>query len=342
MGELGNEARPEQGMMRTPRYAAMPTRDPIQESWFSSLPDSLQRAILATNALTNRDIPVYFRSYHGAHRLAFDVVPEELRTRVAVTSTFSVALNCYLDYWADTAGRSDIVDEAARCIFEREPPKAEELSDLPRIWSGYIQSLEIAPRIDATMDLIMQEWSRFFRSLYYSIEINQDIDALDEPFTYRSALANLSGNMLGTHKHVVDMSFSPGWEPAWTDPAIALGREMDKVVRIGNCLKSWRQEISMHADFSNMICAVAIEHGVVDTKALKTEDSSILIARLESTEVESLGGRTIEVFLADRVAALLSSIEVAFGLLHFVDVRRYVDALRQTVADQHQGSVESR
>lgn len=306
--------------------------------WLEGMPTFYRDMVKRSNLVTNRDILVHYRTYRGALYLMFDSVPSELRPSAAMGSALCIIIACYLDYYADTVPRVDLMEEARAHVLDGHPIVSSELAQLPEMWKAYLNAISNGPNFIDFRTTLLEQWDALFEAKLHSIRINTNPDERND---YRTAMAKFTGNMLGGHKHVLDMMHSPGWDPAWTSTALDLAWRMAAVVRIGNCLKSWRQEISLHRDISSTVCATAIEHGVVDWFQLKRGDPSVSIQRIEETRISALGDRTSIEHLQHEQAKMLDAME-AMGRVAFTDLARYVGALRTVVADQMKGSAERR
>ena len=311
----------------------------IAQQWLEGMPFFFQEIVQLTNKATNRDIHVHFRTYRGAQHLMFKSVPDKFRSSAALTSSLGVAITIYIDYWADTVPRRDLIEQAyAHMLTGTSIPENSKINALPEMWRKYLETIKAAPLVATFFEYLMETWRHLFDAMFYSLFINNTDDYLP---TYSIALNRSSGNMLGTHKHIIDMCFSPHWRSEWTQLAFELAEKMTHIVRIGNCLKSWRQEIALHRDISSTVCAIALEHKVVDRKSFKSEDPHVIIRQIETTPIPALGSLTALEFLRKEVLRYFSEIE-GMDVSGFVDIANYVNSLKLVLQEQLKGASENR
>jgi hypothetical protein len=308
------------------------------QQWLDGMPGFYQELVERSNRVTNRDILVHYRTHRGALYLMFDSVPDELRPPAALTSALCIVIACYTDYWADTVPRPDLIEEARDHIIAGRPIRSPEIAEIPAMWRAYLATVAAGPNFTDFRSALMEEWNTLFDAKLHAILINTDDAATHD---YRTAMDKLKGNMLGGHKHVVDIIHSPGWDTSWTPTALVLARKMSAIVRIGNCLKSWRQEVALHRDISSTVCATALEHGVVDRAQLKHGDPQQAIALIETTRIPSIGDLTATEFLQQEQLDMLEDAERLEGVV-FTDLGRYTGALRTVISDQMKGAAERR
>src|SRR5690606_20140732 len=99
-----------------------------EQAWLQSLPADLQDEINLTNQTTGRDVAVFQRTYNGTLYLMFQTVPPEYQLEAAAVSSFGVALDVLLDFWADTQSRADLVAGAKTHMLEGASSTPAELS----------------------------------------------------------------------------------------------------------------------------------------------------------------------------------------------------------------------
>lgn len=311
-----------------------------EQAWLQSLPADLQDAINLTNQTTGRDVAVFQRTYNGTLYLMFQTVPPEYQLEAATVSSMGVALDVLLDFWADTQARADLVAGAKTYMLEGENPSLAELSPLVTIWGAYQKRVQQAPLYARFRPLLMQEWAGLLEAMRYAVLVNTDQST---PYNYAIAVEKFAPNMHHNIKHVVDMCFSPAWDEAWTSPALALAQDAQVVTRIGNWLKSWKQELRVHRDITSGVFALALEQGVVSRAEVldPSLDPEPIIQKIETTPIEALGGHSAVSFIEAEAQRIISAIE-QLPAPPYMDTLKYAQALHQVILDQSKGDNEKR
>jgi hypothetical protein len=330
-------------------------------AWKQSLDSELQTAIEIVMASGNRSIYAFYETYAPATTFVFTTVPDEYLTEVATVSTIGVGLDIAIDDVADQVidrQESQAVIDRAISVIKGESTTIELYTEWGRrkamafeiVWALYRRRIQAAPCFDQYCQLWQDEWLKLIGSMQYSLDVNTDPHF---PYVFDTALEQLAPNMHLVIKHVIDLCYSPSWDEADTTFALAFARQAEKIMRISNWLRSWRQELrqaefkqeqGLRRDISSGVFAMAVTAGVVTQAALFEDDTETLIRRIESGGVEDTL-RAYAIWLAHNVRA---SVDVHLQVRgdgkkpFFVDFDIYGDALNRMTAEPHLGGNQPR
>lgn len=312
--------------------------DLVARQWLDTMPESLQKAVKITIEVTQRDFIVFLRVYKGANYLLFSTIPPHLHETVSQVSVAGTTLNIFLDYWADTHNRLDLIANAREYMLQGRPILHPELEHLPFLWEYYNQRVQEAPLIERYRPLLLREWANLFEAMRYSVLVNTDPTL---PLSYETSLQKMGANMHYSILSMAEICFSERWEEAWTAQAEELTRIGQSITRISNWLQSWEQELIMHKDITAGVFAVALAHGVVSRAEVQAADSQAIIDRIASTPIPALNNLTAPNFLLAEGQRLLQEL-YQLNDLPFIDTQRYHDGMGQVLKELSLTLIEKR
>ncbi len=322
----------------------MPPISTDPQIWLTQVPVFLQQGVMLTLQHSNRDLAVFLRTYLGTLQLMFNTVPERYRTQAAALSSLGVAINVLLDDIADRDGRSDLI-EIARQYMVGGVRKAvcPDLTALVIMWDSYLEQISQAPLYAKLEDRLLYEWNKLLNAMAYSIVVNTDVTHVHN---LADSIRMASPNMHHVIKHVVDICFSPDWNPDQTDAALEFAERAQIVSRIGNWYKSWQQELRQHRDITSGVFALACDWGLFTKTQLldPTLDPEVIIKTIETHkhEVEDDKFLTAPEFLLEYAYKSIVQIQNWTVSLPFTDLTHYGQMLYLTIEQQKQGTNESR
>ena len=152
----------------------------------------------------------------------------------------------------------------------------------------------------------------------------------------------LAPNMHHAIKHVVDICFSPEWDPAHTERALELAATAQVVTRIGNWTKSWQQELLVNRDITSGVFAVAVDWGPYTRSQLldRALAPETVIETILAYTHPTLGLNAVDT-LYQLAQARIDAIAAQPLYDDFIQRPVYVQALQQVIKDQAAGKNES-
>lgn len=315
---------------------------PTQAQWQAENPDFLNEAIdlVLTEGFGNRDVAVFYRTDLGARYLMFTTVPPEHRKIAAALSTLGVAMNVFLDDIADQHQNSTLIDGAKAMMLDGKAVPHDGLTPLNRMWTNYWKHISTSPNFSVFEDLLMGEWGNLLNAMSYSILVNSNAPI---DYSLNNSIQNLAPNMHHVIKHVVDMCYSPGWNSSLTPPAMELMREAQIVTRIGNWVKSWRQELSVNRDITSGVFAVTSDWNIFTRDELLDINipADEIIRKIESYR-DPQSERNPENYLLALADTYIQEIRETPDYDAFINREQYAAALKQVLQDQADGKDEKR
>lgn len=313
-----------------------------QDAWLKQNPPFLNECIdlVLTYGLGKRDLAVFFRTDLGARYLMFHTVPEEYQAIASAISTLGVAINVFLDDIADQQKNHALLSAAHAWMIEGKAPNYNELKPLTHLWNTYLAHISCSPNYETFKGLLSSEWNNLLGAMFYSIRVNSG-----EPcdYTLDTAIRYFAPNMHHVIKHLVDICYSPDWDPDMTALAMELAQKAQIVTRIGNWVKSWQQELRVNRDISSGVFALAVDWKIFTHAELLdlAIDANQIIQHIENYVQPEFGLHPVEYLL--RLAHNHIDEIRTHELYHrFVDQELYTQGLKQVIQDQADGKDESR
>jgi hypothetical protein len=310
------------------------------ESWKQRLAPHVQEAIdlVLSSKYGNRGLDVFYRTSIGADHLTFITVPEHLRVPANNVSIIGIAIDIYIDDIVDKCRDQALFEHAYNfMVHRRRPPQA--LRPLERLFEIYYSTINRSPNFKHYEFMVWREWKGVLDAIAYSVAVNDVTQTVD--FTYENAVHQLASNMHHAVKHTVDICYSPDWSDTLTPIARQLMHHAQIVTRIGNWLKSWKQEYLVDRDITSGVFALAIEWGVVTREALLTSDApEKLIERIDAYQHPERGA--INQHLLERIQHELDIIQAIPDVEQIIDRAAYIAALQNVVERQLAATNEKR
>jgi hypothetical protein len=312
------------------------------QDWQNNNPPFLNNAIQAVldHGFGTRDWQVFYRTDLGARYLMFTTVPEIYHNQAAALSTLGVCINVFLDDIADQMGDRQLLKQAQNLILKNEPPSDSTLDAVKDIWEAYLEQIGKSPNFQIYQRLLFSEWEKLLGAMFYSVQVNSTAPC---PYNLECAIEKLAANMHHVIKHVVDICYSPQWDPLHTKLALQLARKAQVVTRIGNWTKSWQQELSKTRDITSGVFAVAVDWGIFQRQEL-------LNPSIPASSIIETIDQYLHPELAINAVQHLYQIaqnhieEIATEPLYdaFIDRAIYCEALQHVIRDQAAGADENR
>jgi hypothetical protein len=313
-----------------------------QAEWQKQNPAFLNECInlVLTQGFGKRDVAVFFRTDLGTRYLMFNTVPEEYKTIASAMSTLGVAINVFLDDIADQRKDYALISAAHVLMIEGKASHDTNLAPLTRLWDVYSQHIVESPQYEAFKDLLMAEWNNLLGAMFYSTQVNSDAPC---DYTLENSIQYFSPNMHHAIKHLIDMCYSPNWNPEMTALAMELAQKAQVVTRIGNWVKSWQQELSVNRDITSGVFAVATDWGIFTREELLDPmlAANQIIHQIENYVHRELGHNPVE-YLLIQANNLIDEISLHPSYHYFINQEQYVQGLKQVIHDQAAGKDESR
>lgn len=288
-----------------------------------------------------RQLDVFVRSYQGAKYLVLKTVPNGKIDEVATVSTIGIIVNVFLDDWADQYARRDLIEEANAFMFKKHRIKSREIMYLEFIWRSYWEILNGAESIETVREELIRAWENLVNAMVYTIDINLGNIIPSFPLS----LDRLSPNMHYTIKHLVDVAFSPNWNPENFEPLKKLSTYGERVTRIGNWIKSWEIEVSQFEDktktrdISSGVIAYAVDKEIITMEQLRELPSKEVIKTIKNARIE---GKSIIDILLTKANSYMEKIAGIENIERIVDVDKYMEMLKIVITQQLKSSGEAR
>lgn len=311
-------------------------------AWQAANPPFLNQGIatVLSNGFGKRDLAVFYRTDMGTRYLMFTTVPEAYRRIAAAVSTLGVAINVFLDDIADQRGDEGLIRQAQAWMLHGVRPEAEGLRPLILLWESYLEQITQSPNFQAYRDLLFAEWGNLINAMLYSVQVNAPGPC---PYSLAHSIQMCSPNMHHAIKHVVDICYSPEWDPAHTVPAMELASTAQVVTRIGNWTKSWQQELRVNRDITSGVFAVAVDWGLYTRSQLLDPalPAETVIETILAGEHPILKLNAVD-YLYRLAQERIDAIAANPGCDAFIERPVYTQALQQVIKDQAAGKDESR
>ncbi len=316
-------------------------QDSIQ-LWRQTIPPFLDQAIttVLSQGFGKRDLAVFYRTYMGTQYVMFTTVPEAYRPVAAAVSSLGVAINVFLDDIADQRGDALLIRQAQAWMLEGVRPDAPGLRPLIDLWETYLGQITQSPNYAASRDLLLAEWANLLRAMLYSTQVNAPGPC---PYSLAHSIEMCAPNMHHAIKHVVDICYSPDWDPALTARAMELAYTAQVVTRIGNWNKSWQQELRVCRDITSGVFAVAVDWGLYTREQLidRAIPADEIIDRILSYSHPVIGMDAVA-YLYQLAQERIDAIAAQPMYDAFIQRPTYAQGLQQVIADQAAGKDESR
>jgi len=316
-------------------------QDPIQ-LWRQTIPAFLDQAIttVLSQGFGKRDLAVFHRTYLGTQYVMFTTVPEEYRRIAAAVSSTGVAINVFLDDIADQRGDELLIRQAQAWMLDGVRPDARDLRPLIDVWESYLEQITRSPNYQPYRDLLFAEWANLLGAMLYSTQVNAPGPC---PYNLAHSIKMCAPNMHHAIKHVVDICYSPRWDPALTERAMELAHTAQVVTRIGNWNKSWQQELRVNRDITSGVFAVAVDWGLYTREQLidRAIPADGIINRILSYTHPTLKLDAVA-YLYQLAQERIDAIAAQPLYDAFIHRPTYTQGLQQVITDQAAGKDESR